>query len=298
MPGTASADSSLIIDAIDGGATPRAITVTGDGDLTFQGSGTNVLAGGSTLSVTGGSNLLLNFPAIGPGPVTPVTMGQNSIGNADLSMTDGTLLLRGSSTGTVFSLPNDLTLGGTVTVDPARNVSGSGNVVFRMASITLKPDAVVGISGDNSFGLGSEAPMVLQGNATMQGFNSGATADGVCFLYGGISGEPGAALTIGNTSRPINLTIDAPSTYGGGTVMNGGNVTLSTANGFGTGQTTLNGGNLVLSADAALNGTVSLNGGVLVVNGPNVLAANPVLLNGGTLDLAPNANATAAICPR
>lgn len=295
LPGTALADSELIIDAIDGGASPRAVIVNGDGDLTIHGNGTNVLADGSTINVTGGGNLLLNFPAIGPGPVTPVTMGQNPIGDADLSMTDGTLLLRGSSTGTIFALPNHLTLGGNITVDPQRNVSGSGNVVFRMASVTLKPGTVMGISGDNSFGLGSLGPMVLEGNATLQGFNSGATADGVINLYGGISGGPTSALTIANTSRPINLTIDASSTYGGGTVMHGGNVTLNAASGFGTGTTTLNGGNLTLNADAALNGTVTINGGTLIVMGQNVLAANPVVLNGGSLDLRTTATTTLPI---
>jgi autotransporter-associated beta strand protein len=223
-------------------------------------------------------------------------MAQNAIGDADLSMTDGTLSLRGSSTGTILSLPNHLTLAGTVTVDPERNVSGSGNVVFRFASITLKPGTVMGVSGDNSFAIGSLAPVVMQGNATLQGFNSGTTADGVTNFYGGISGGPTSALTIGNTSRPINLTIGAAGTYGGGTVMNGGNVTLNTASGFGIGTTALNGGSLTLNAEAALNGTVTLNGGTLVVNGANILASNPIVLAGGTLDLRTNTS-TSAVFP-
>jgi autotransporter-associated beta strand protein len=280
---------------LNGGGVPRAITKTGPGNISFHASGTNELATGSTITATGGGTMLLNFPAISLGAVSEVPMAQNPIGNADLSITDGTLSLRGSSTGTIFSLPNDLTLGGDITVDPARNVTGSGNVVFRMSSITLKPGTVMSVSGDNSFAIGSLGPVVLEGNATVQGFNSGTTADGVTNFYGGISGGPGSALTIGNTVRPINLTIDASSTYGGGTLMQGGNVTLNAASAFGTGATTLSGGTLVLNADDALSGTVTLNGGTLVVNGPNVLASNPVVLNGGTLDLRTNSTAGAAI---
>jgi autotransporter-associated beta strand protein len=295
MPGTGVANSSLVIDSIDGGASPRAITVTGDGDLTFHGSGTNVLADGSTISITGGGNVLLNFPAIGPDPTTTVTMGQNPIGDADLTMTDGTLLLRGSGAAAIYALSNHLTLGGNVTVDPNRNVSGFGNDVFRMAGITLKPGTVMSVSGDNTFAIGSLAPVVLEGNATVQGFNSGTTADGATNFYGGISGGPSSALTIGNTSRPINLTIGASSTYGGGTLMQGGSVTLNAANGFGTGTTTLNGGSLTLNTDAALSGTVTINGGTLVVMGQNVLASNPVVLNGGVLDLRTTATSTLPI---
>lgn len=280
---------------LNGGGVPRAITKTGPGNISFHASGTNELATGSTITATGGGTMLLNFPAISLGAVSEVPMAQNPIGNADLSITDGTLSLRGSSTGTIFSLPNDLTLGGNITVDPERNVTGSGNVVFRMSSITLKPGTVMSVSGDNSFAIGSLGPVVLEGNATVQGFNSGTTADGVTNFYGGISGGPGSALTVGNTVRPINLTISASSTYGGGTLMQGGNVTLGAANAFGTGATTLNGGTLVLNADAALNGTVTLNGGTLVVNGANVLATNPVVMNGGTLDLRTNVTTGAAI---
>jgi len=280
--------------SLTGGASPRAIVKTGPGNLTLHG-GSNELVAGSTITASGGGTLLLNYPAISLGPVSVVTMAQNAIGDADLSMTDGTLSLRGSSTGTIFSLPNHLTLGGTVTVDPERNVSGSGNVVFRFASITLKPDTVMGVSGDNSFAIGSLGPVVMEGNATLQGFNSGTTADGVTNFYGGISGGPSAALTIGNTVRPINLTISASSTYGGGTQMNGGNVTLGAANAFGTGNTTLSGGTLVLNADGALNGAVNVNGGTLIANGLNVLSTNAVTVNGGLLDLRNNASAVMSV---
>ncbi|MES2922754.1 MAG: autotransporter-associated beta strand repeat-containing protein [Verrucomicrobiota bacterium] len=285
----------LSLASLTGGGVPRAITKTGPGNLSFSSGGANELATGSTVTVSGGGTLLLNFPAIGPDATTVVTMAQNPIGNANLSMTDGTLMLRGSGAAAIYALATNLTLGGTVVVDADRNASGFGNDVFRMASITLKPSTVMGISGDNTFGIGSLGPMVLEGNATLQGFNSGSIADGVINLYGGISGGPTSALTIANTTRPINLTIDASSTYGGGTVMHGGNVTLNAANGFGTGTTTLNGGTLTLNADAALNGTVTVNGGTLIAVGQNILATNPVVLNGGVLDLRTTASVTLPI---
>lgn len=285
----------LSLASLNGGVMPRTITKTGPGNLSFSSSGTNALVAGSTITVSDGGNLLLNFPLIGPDPTTAVTMAQNPVGDADLSMTDGTLMLRGHGSAAIYALPNRLTLGGTVVVDPDRNVTGYGNDVYRFADVTLKPGTVVSISGDSSFALGSLGPMVMEGNATLQGVDNSSIADGQCFLYGGISGGPASALTIGNTVRPINLTVGAASTYGGGTVMNGGNVVLSTASGFGAGTTTLNGGVLTLNADAALNGTVTVNGGTLVVNGPNVLAANPVLLSGGTLDLRTNVTATSGI---
>ena len=89
----------------------------------------------------------------------------------------------------------------------------------------------------------------------------------------------------------LNLTINAASTYGGGTVMNASNVTLNAVNAFGTGLTTVNGGVLTVNTDGALNGSVDLTGGTLVANGANILAANPVELSGGTLDLRNNGSA-------
>ena len=280
--------------SLTGGGVPRTITKTGPGNLSFHASGTNELATGSTVNVSGGGNLLLNFPPLGPDAVTAVSMEKNPIGNANLTMTDGTLMLRGSGPATTYALPTHLTLGGTVIVDPERNVSGSATGMFRMADITLKPGTVMGVSGDNGFGIGSLGPMVLEGNATLKGFDSGSTADGVINLYGGISGGPSSTLTIGNALRPINLTIGASSTYGGGTTMNGGNVTLNASNAFGTGPTTLAGGNLTLNSDTALNGTVTINGGNLVAVGGSAFA-NPVLLNGGTLELRTNVSAPSSI---
>lgn len=283
----------MSVKSLSDGGSPRAITKTGPGNMTFFG-GTTSFGAGSTYTSSGGGTLQLEFPPIGLDPVTQVTMAENPIGNADLSMTDGTLYLAGSGTAATYALTTNLTLDGTVTLDPNRNVSGYGNDTFRMASITLKPNTVVNMAGDNSFGVGSLGPMVLQGNATLQG-TGGTVADGLLYLDGGISGGPSSALTINGSVRPLNLTIGAPGTYGGGTVMHGSNVILNAANGFGTGTTTLNGGTLTLNADAALNGTVTINGGSLIVMGQNVLASNPVLLNGGLLDLRTTATTTLPI---
>ncbi len=130
----------------------------------------------------------------------------------------------------------------------------------------------------------------LQGNATLQGSGSGSKS-GLLTLSGGILGAAGTQLSIGGGTSLLNLAVNAPGTYGGGTLMSGSTVTLNAASALGTGPVTLSGGTLIVAADDALNGAVAVNGGTLRVMDIDAIDGNAVNLNGGTLDLRSNATA-------
>jgi autotransporter-associated beta strand protein len=291
---SAAVNGKLTTGSLLGGGIARTITKTGAGDLSVTGGSTDLPAG-STFTATGGGIIELLFPDLGTDTTVNIAAAQNPLGQSTISITDGGLRLiaNGASTTTpqqTFVLPSTVTLGGSVTLDPDRKSSGGGKI-FELPGLTLATGTVLGMAGDNTFGIRLTGPLALQGNATLKGTDT-AGKDGLLILDGGISGGVSTALTIGGGTSPINLTINTAGTYGGGTTMSGGNATLNAANALGTGSLSMSGGILTVNTDGALNGTLNLTGGTLRVTDTNALASNPISLNGGTLDFRNNTNAT------
>ena len=287
------ANGKLTTGSLLGAAVARMIVKTGAGDFAATGGATDLPAG-SSFTASGGGTIEMIFPALGSGTPVVVSAADNPFGEASISITGGglTFLANGSgnSTAQTYQIASNISIGGDLTLD-ANRISGSNvNKTFELPGLTLAADTVLSMAGDYTHGVALTGPLVLQGDATFQGVDVSGK-DGLLTLDGGISGTAGDALTIEGGTSLLNLTINAASTYGGGTVMNASNVTLNAVNAFGTGVTTVNGGVLTVNTDGALNGSVDLTGGTLVANGANILAANPVQLSGGTLDLRNNGSA-------
>ncbi|CBY13225.1 unnamed protein product [Oikopleura dioica] len=284
-----SANGKLTTGSLLGGAA-RIITKSGAGDLAITGGSTDLPAG-STFSATDGGNIEMLFPNLGASTTTAVSSLQNPLGEASISITDGALRLladgTGNSTAQIYQISNAITLGGNITLDPDRRSGSNSNKTFELPAMTLAAGTVLNMSGNNTHGVRLTGALALSGDATLQGVSL-ANQDCQLTLGGGISGGVSDELTINGGTSPLNLTINASSTYGGGTTMTGGNVTLAAANALGTGTTTLSGGTLIVNSAGALNGTISLTGGTLRSNGSDLLASNPISLQGGTLDIRNN----------
>lgn len=287
------ATGQWIAGPVLGGGVPRDIVKTGAGTLSLVG-GTTDLPAGSTVASSGGGTLEMRFPDAGSGATETITPAKNPLGEATVAIDGGTLRLLSNdsdgNTAQTFALASAISLAGDVTLDADRAAGTTSNKTFELPGLSLAAGSSLTVAGANSHALRLSAPLSLAGNATLKG-SSSASKNGLLTLSAGISGAAGDALAIQGSTSPLTLTINAASTYGGGTQMSGGTVTLNAANALGTGPTTLSGGSLVVNSDGALNGTVTITGGTLRVNDTNALAANPISLNGGTLDFRNNTTA-------
>ena len=307
-----SANGKLTTGSLLGGAA-RAITKSGAGDLAVTGGATD-LPSGSSFASTGGGTIELLFPNLGSAATVAVTAAQNPLGEASISITDGSLRLLADGSGTsaaqTYQISSAITLGGNVALDPDRRSGSNTTKTFELPSITFAAGTVLSMSGNNTHGVKLTGPLTLQGDAAIQGVSLSGQ-DCLLTLNGGISGSATDELGLGGGTSPLNLTINAASTYGGGTTMTGGNVTLNAANALGTGGLSMSGGTLIvnntgaingsvslssgnvtLNAAGALNGSVSLTGGTLRSNGSDLLSSNPISLQGGTLDIRNNTSSS------
>lgn len=307
-----STNGKLTTGSLLGGAA-RAITKTGAGDLAVTGGSTD-LPSGSSFGATGGGTIEMLFPNLGSAATVAVTSAQNPFGEATISVTDGALRLLADGSGTsavqTYQIPNAITLGGNVTLDPDRRSGSNSNKTFELTGLTLAAGTVLNMSGNNTHGVRVTGALALQGDAAIQGVMVSGQ-DGLLTLDGGITGSMTDELGLGGGTSPLNLTINASGNYGGGTTMTGGNVTLNAANALGTGglsmsngtltvnnagavngSVSVSGGNVTLNAAGAINGSVSLTGGTLRSNGSDLLSSNSISLNGGTLDIRNNTSSS------
>lgn len=307
-----SANGKLTTGSFLGGAA-RAIAKSGAGDLAVTG-GTTDLPAGSSFSSTGGGTIELLFPNLGSAATVAVTAAQHPLGEASISMTNGSLRLLADGSGTAaaqtYQISGAITLGGNVTLDPDRRSGSNTTKTFELPGLTFAAGTVLSMSGNNTHGVRLTGPLTLQGDAAIQGVSL-AGQDCLLTLNGGITGSATDELGLGGGTSPLNLTINASGTYGGGTTMTGGNVTLNAANALGTGGLSMSGGTLIVNNTGAINGSVSLSGGSVTVNaagalngpvsltggtlrsnGSDLLSSNPVSIQGGTLDIRNNTSAT------
>jgi autotransporter-associated beta strand protein len=289
-------NGKLTTGSLLGGLTPRTIVKSGGGDLAVTG-GLTELVTGSAFSSTGGGSIEMLFPNLGSDATVVVSAAQNPFGEAPVSVTDGGLRLLADGSGTsavqTYQVASAITLGGSVTLDPDRRsvAIANSNKTFELPGLSLAADTVLTMSGDNTHGVRLTGPLALGGDATLKGIDV-SSKDGLLTLNAGITGGAGDSLTIGGGTSPLNLTVGGSSTYGGGTEMTAGTVTLNASAAFGTGPTEVSGGTLIVNSAGALSGAVTLSGGILRVSGADLLAGNSVLLQGGTLEMKNNGGAT------
>jgi fibronectin-binding autotransporter adhesin len=289
-----SASGRLVTGSWLGGGAARTIIKSGGGDLTVTGGSTELPAG-SQFTASGGGTITMLFPPLGSDAIVAIAATQNPFGESTIQVTDGALRLlangNGSSTAQTYVLPSAISLGGSVTLDPFRQSGSGSNKTFRLPGLTLAPGTNLAIAGDYTHGIALTGKLVLQGSATLRGADA-AGMDGLLALDAGISGDADDALALAGGTSPLALTINGASTFGGGTTMSGGTVTLNAASALGNGPLTLAGGVLTVNSDGAIVGPVVMTGGTLRINDIDALAGNAIQLGGGTLDLRANVSSS------
>jgi fibronectin-binding autotransporter adhesin len=275
-------------------------------DLTL--SGPNTYAGGTTLTtgtlaLNNGASGTTTSSAIGTGALTiaggttidstvsGITLGTNNTQNWNGSFTfNGTNSLNLGTgavtlgiTPTVTVNANTLTVGGAIGGGSfGLTTAGAGTLaltgVNTYTGATTIGAGTLAITGAGQLGSGSYAGGISDGGTLS--FSSSANQS----LSGIISGV--GALT---QAGPGNLTLTNANSYGGGTTVSGGKLTVnnSSGSGTGTGGVAVNGGTLVGSG--AISGTVTLGGGTIAPGTAGVtLTIGGLVYNSGTLSFTLN----------
>lgn len=231
-----SSDDNL--GAADGGLTFNggALETTGDvdssRDVTLAGDGLFVTAAGTTFSSSGDVS--------GAGGLV-----KNGQGNLDLGGTlshaggttvnEGMLVLSGHNTYTGGTTLN----GGTLQISDDANLGDAANALaFHGGTLATNAD------------VSSAREVTLDGHGTFD-----TTAGSTLTLAGGIGGA-GQLVKDGNGT----LVLSSANTYGGGTAINGGTVTLAHAGALGGGEVQLNNATLRGAVDATLAQALTVTG--------------------------------------
>ncbi|WP_035613856.1 autotransporter-associated beta strand repeat-containing protein [Haloferula sp. BvORR071] len=292
--------ATLTLGALAGGASPRSITKTGSGNLTFSAAATS-LAAGSSFAASGGGDVSLIFPNLGAASTVTVSAVQHPLGSSTITMTDSTLRFRTSGSGTsaaqTFIVPNAISLAGNAGLAADPNGVNEANKTLELPSVTLAPGATMHVAGGNSSGYGFRLPnpLLLQGDATLSG-NADIYSTGGLILNGGVSGGPTSKLSITEGSvSTLGLSINGSSSYGGGTTISGSRVVLNAPAALGSGPVLLTGGTLTVNQGTTIPGGLSVQGGYLVVRDLNALAGLPLTASGGRLSVDSSANVTVPV---
>ncbi|HEX3149406.1 MAG TPA: autotransporter-associated beta strand repeat-containing protein, partial [Gemmataceae bacterium] len=245
-----------------------------------------VVNNATTLSgvISGNSNAALTL--------APTSLGTLTLGNSGNTHVGGTIVN-----------------GGTLSI-ASPGALGAGTLTLAGAANGATLTATAALTGGNSI----TNPVALAGLGTLSGsainFSGATTLSAPSTLtvnnsttFAGIIG--GAAANTLTTAGSGSLTLTAANTYSGATVVNGGTLTLSGANGAiaSSASLTVNtGGTVLLDNSGANNNTrlgtsagINLNGGTFQVNGNGSTALNESLgaltLGAGSSTLASNPDA-------
>ncbi|WP_211259066.1 beta strand repeat-containing protein, partial [Tatumella morbirosei] len=274
--------------------------ISGDQELTKNGSGTLILSGDNTYS--GGTALNTGEIAVGH---------SNALGSGELTMAADTILgfisdkltlannvlLNGNGTA-IDTHGNTGTLNGIVSGNTALNKTGDGTLVLNgintytggtnleageidisnsaslsSGDLTMADDTTLGFTTDN---------LDLANNITLNGLNSAiATGNYSETLSGVISGVGQISKTGSGT-----LTLTGNNTYSGGTTLNGGEIAIGNSNALSTGDLTMADATTLgfTTGDLNLANNVTLSGGTATVDtGSNHQSLSGVISGAGEL---------------
>ena len=252
-------------------------TVSGNGSITKQGSGTLTLSGASN-SYSGGTFV--------QGGTLELT-NTSSLGAGALTMEAGTTLLIQSSFG---SFSNDVTLNGLATF----KINSAASGPFAGIPITMESSGT--ISGNGGLIKTGDSTLVLMGSNTYHGgtvltqgtvqvTNASSLGDGTLTFNGGtLQPDP--------TANNLTLTNAVAMNTAGGTVNVDSAMTFTLGgtitNGVGAGALTKTGdGTLVLAGNSTFSGGTSLQGGTLRLGSNNALGSGGLATSGAvTVDYA------------
>src|ERR1035441_7254272 len=255
-------------------ATDTILTLGGSGNLGNGVSGT----AGDLLYVASGST----FNIIGPNGSTGSGVLKLVLGQSGSFKAAGTLNITAavSDGGSAFGFTK--TGAGSLTLSGANTYSGGTTIVSGTLALGVANALPTGTTV--TFGASGAA-----GTLDLAGLNQQVAGLAVA------SGATAASQIIGNSSKANNATL----TYGGGSSTFGGIIQNTLGSGSKTVILTVSVGNLTLSGANTYSGGTMVNGGTLSVSTdgnlgavPGAATANSITINGGTLSLAPTATLT------
>jgi autotransporter-associated beta strand repeat len=275
------------------GTTTLSADITTDISVTKSGSGASILTGTNTY--TGATTINAGILQIGNGGTTG-TLGSGAVTN------NGTLVIDRS---------NDLTVANTITGAGGLTKFGAGRLTLTGTNSYNGPNAIFGggveFSSASSLGSGSIA---IHSGATLR-WGAGNTADissrltaidgGATFdtngndvwFTSGVSGTGGITKTGAGT-----LTLDAPSSYTGGTTISEGTLHIGTAGSIGAGNVVNNSALVVTHAFTSTTmgnnisgtGTLTKRGnGTVILSGTNTYTGD-TRVEAGTLTISGSTN--------
>jgi autotransporter-associated beta strand protein len=258
--------------ALNGAITGGTVTVTNL--LTGAVSSGTVSAGALTGNVSGGSVTVTNLLT---GNVTAGTVSAGSMtGDVSSSVTVSGLLTGAITAGTnaLGSLSSSSVTGGTNTISGTATittVAGGTTSIGDVATITTLTSGTVTLTGATA------AIGALNGGTVTLG-TTALTVDGGTFA-GVISGVTGSLIKATNGT----LTLSGTNTFGGGTTLSAGTLTLGNVSALGTGAVTVASGATLNLNNLGVANTIVLANGAVLTGG--TFAASSLPTTTGTLDV-------------
>ena len=258
---------------------------------------------GYTLTASGSSTITVLSPAGPSGTVGLTNQSGNQTINVPLNLASSLEITNSTGSQTV-TLAGGISGSGGIIIDsgflglsntPATTIS---NVISGAGGVTKIGAGTLTLTGTNIYTgatVINAGALTIGGNGQLGGGNYGggitiATNSSFNYissnyqtLYGGINGQ-GSLTKSGSGS----LYLTASNSYGGGSIINGGLLSLSDSNAIGTGGFKIT--NATLSTAGLLNGTVNMWGAGMTLQGNStiVIASTgvyPSFTNVGTLTL-------------
>jgi autotransporter-associated beta strand protein len=259
-------------------STGGSIVKVGTGTLTL--TGTNTYSGGTTIN--GGTLQIGNGGTSGSIIGNVTDNGTFAVDRSDTytfaGAISGTGAFQQNGTGTTI-LTGANAYSGATTVSAGTLQAGAANAFSSSSAFTVAAGATLDI-GEFSPTIGSlaGAGTVQDGDFTTHTLTVGADNTSTIFSGTLINGANVLALTKIGTGT---FTITGTSTYSGGTTINGGLINFNTANNFGSGTITLDGGGLQWATGTGTDISPKLaplgaGGGTFDTNGNNVTFASAI----------------------
>ena len=238
-----------------GATTVSAGTLRISGDNNIGLSGILTLAGGTTLQANGVSTLSTSNTISLGGAANIDSNGSTFTISSDISGASGSLTKTG--TGILTLSGTNTYTGGTTVSAGTLSIYTDNNIGSGAGVLTLKDGTTLQLSGHNTL---STHPITLEGstNIDSNGF--------IVTIGSNISGDANASL---NKIGSNTLILTGTNTYGGGTTVSAGILSISSDSNIGSGTSTL-----------TLN-----DGTTLLANGDSNLSSHPIALGGSaTID--------------